>query len=107
MLYGHTAKFFSAIFLKGDNFSGFLFASLDDVAFLRLGLLLQERICSKGSKFFPVRVDPLSWEAENKMKELLPLKVSLLTLTLVELHVGCLIRFLCSYSTNLGLIVQK
>ena len=37
---------FSAIFTKGDNFCDFLFATLDNEAPLKWGLLLEERICS-------------------------------------------------------------
>ena len=44
----------SAMLTKGDNFRDFLFAYLDDEVFPKWGLLLEERICSKGSKFFPL-----------------------------------------------------
>ena len=45
---------FSAMFSKGDNFRGFLFAYLEDEVFPIWGLLLKERICSDRSKFFPL-----------------------------------------------------
>ena len=50
---------FSANFIKGDNFSDFLFALLAEEAHPQRGLLLKERICSSRSKFFPLRVDPI------------------------------------------------
>ena len=53
-----TPPFFSAMISKGDNFCHFLFASLADIALLNWGLPLKERICSKRSKFFPLRVKP-------------------------------------------------
>ena len=49
---------FSATFTKGNSFGEFLFASLDQEAVLKWGLLLKERICSCRSKFFPLRGDP-------------------------------------------------
>ena len=51
------------IYCKGNNFCGFLFASLDEIATFKKGLLLKERICSKWSKFFQLRVDSLKKEA--------------------------------------------
>ena len=39
---------------KGDNFRNFLFANLADENFPKWGLLLKKRICSDGSKFFPL-----------------------------------------------------
>ena len=36
---------------KGGSFLNFLFAYLEDKVFRKWGLLLKERICSKGSKF--------------------------------------------------------
>ena len=57
-MYGLTYMFFSAIFSKRDNFSDFLFASLDNETFSKRGLLLKERICSDRSRFLPVAVDP-------------------------------------------------
>ena len=55
--YGHTS-IFSAIFTKRNNFSDFLFASLDDETLPKRDQLLKERICSYRSKSFPLRVDP-------------------------------------------------
>ena len=49
-----TSRTFSAMFSKGINFRGFLFAYLEDEVFLVWGLLFQERICSDRSKFFPL-----------------------------------------------------
>ena len=40
----HHQSCFSAIFVKGDNFCDFLFASLDSKVLPELGLLLKERI---------------------------------------------------------------
>ena len=47
-----TPPFFSAMFSKGDNFCEFL-AYLEDKVFPKWGLLVKERICSSGSRFFP------------------------------------------------------
>ena len=44
-------------FTIGNNFSDFLFAFLNNAALSHYGLLLKERICSYGSKFFSLRVD--------------------------------------------------
>ena len=43
---------------KGDNFHDFLFASFADIAHPIWRLPLKKRICSKRSKFFPLRVNP-------------------------------------------------
>ena len=43
---------FFAMFSKGDNFRDFLFAYLEDEIFPKWGLLLKERLCSDGDKFF-------------------------------------------------------
>ena len=48
---------------KGDNFHDSLFAYLVDKGFPEWDLLLKQRIYSKGSKFFSLRVDP---EMEGK-----------------------------------------
>ena len=49
---------FYTILRKVNNFYDFLYApSLKDEAFCKGGLLLKERICSRRSKFFPLRVD--------------------------------------------------
>ena len=53
------------MFLNGDNFSEFLFAFLKKEIFPKLGLLLNERICSDGSKFFSLRNDPNLGSSEN------------------------------------------
>ena len=45
---------FSAMFSKGDNFMTSCFAYLEYEVFPKKGLLLMERICSDGSKFFPL-----------------------------------------------------
>ena len=56
----------SAMFSKGDNFSDFLLANLEDEAFKR-GLFMKETICSRGSNFFSLRVDPeMGGTNENK-----------------------------------------
>ena len=49
---------FSNIATKGDNFFDFLFACLYEKAPKILSPLFKDRICSKRSKFFPLRVDP-------------------------------------------------
>ena len=51
-----TPPCFSASFSKGNNF---LFSSLVDTTLPNWGLLSKERICSKRSKFLPLRVNPL------------------------------------------------
>ena len=56
-VHGYTAIFFS-MFSKGGNFRNFPFAYLEDEIDPKWGLLLKERICSDGSKFFSLRVDP-------------------------------------------------
>ena len=56
-VYGYISMFFR-LFIKGNNFRDFLFACLTDVALPNRGLLSKERICSKRSKFFPLRVSP-------------------------------------------------
>ena len=47
----------TTMFLKGDNVCCLKFVSLDRISVPKRCLLLKERICSKGSKFFPLRVD--------------------------------------------------
>ena len=59
-------QIFSPIFIKEDNFCDFLLAFLGDEALPNRGLLLQERICSCRSKFFPVRVDPIENGGKTK-----------------------------------------
>ena len=44
-VYGNTTMV-SAILTKGNNFFDFLFASLEDRALPKWGLLLKEKICS-------------------------------------------------------------
>ena len=78
-----------SIFAKGNNFSNFLFASLEDKAFQRggwgrgmgLGLLFKERTRLKRSKSFPLEVDwggggggGLLSEERTHFKQLLSLK---------------------------------
>ena len=53
---------FSAVFIKGNNFCDFLFASLGGETLQKGDLLIKKRICFSGSKFFPVRVDPIENE---------------------------------------------
>ena len=48
----------STMFSKGDKFRDFLSAYLQHEFFPKWGLLLRERICSDGSKFFSLIVDP-------------------------------------------------
>ena len=47
-----TSPSFYAMFSKGDNFRGFLFAYLEDKVFSKWGLLLKKRICSLGANPF-------------------------------------------------------
>ena len=46
------------LFQTGYNFCEFLFATLNEMAFLKWGLLLKERTCSNRSKFSPLIVKP-------------------------------------------------
>ena len=75
-----TSPLFSAIFFKGNNYCAFLFACLSvcfpgDEPFPKESLLIKERICLYGGKFFPQKVDLLTKQAKKKKKiELLPLK---------------------------------
>ena len=55
---------FSAIFSKGDNFCDFLLSSPNNKFLSKMCQLLKERICSNGSKFFPLRVDTCSKESK-------------------------------------------
>ena len=43
--------------IYGNNFYDFLLVSMEDKVLLKVGLLLNERICSYGSKFFSLRTD--------------------------------------------------
>ena len=64
----------STIFTKGNNFSDFLFASLDKTTLLKQDRLWK-RACSCKIKFLPLGVDP-DWEKVKKiMAEFLPLQV--------------------------------
>ena len=45
-----SSSCFSAIFAKGNNFSDFLVAFLDIEVLSTLGLLIKERIASRGAK---------------------------------------------------------
>ena len=49
-----TPPSFTAMFSKGDNFRDFLLAYLENIVFLKWGPFLKERICSDGSKCFPL-----------------------------------------------------
>ena len=55
---GYTSIFFRHVFKRGDNCRDVLFTYLGEQVFLKRGLLLKKRICSRGSKFFSLRVDP-------------------------------------------------
>ena len=63
-----TPASFSAMCSKGDNFPDFLFAYLQDEVFQKRDLLLKERICSEGNKFFSLRVDPNEMGGKNENK---------------------------------------
>lgn len=65
--YGYISMFsFSSFLQRGNNFYG-LFVSLDDISYLKWGLLLNERICSLRSKFFALWVN-LSQKGLQKWK---------------------------------------
>ena len=51
--------------MKGDNFHDFLFAYVGNLFLPKYGQLLMVRICSKRSKFFPIRVDSHSEAKQN------------------------------------------
>ena len=59
---------------KGGNFCGFLFTSLRDKALLKRGILFTS-ICLYGN-FSGESLFPLAREANKKMKELLPQKLT-------------------------------
>ena len=54
------------LFHKGENFCDFLFAFLRTKPYLKMGLLLKERICSRGETFFCFKVDPFFSEGRYK-----------------------------------------
>ena len=56
VVYGFMPMF-STIFTKGNNFCDLRFLSMDDGTLPEWDLVLKERICSKGSDFFPLTVD--------------------------------------------------
>ena len=53
------------LFYEGSSFRGFLFDALVGVVHLDWNLLLLEGICTKRSKFLPLRVGPALREKEN------------------------------------------
>ena len=55
-VYEHTASL-SASLTKDNNFRNFQFASVEGKALSHKGKPLEERVCSKRSKFFHLRVD--------------------------------------------------
>ena len=81
----NTVLWFSSIFTKENNFCGFLFASLKNKAIPNARLLLKERICFWGSKFFPSTVDPYEKGDKMELTELLPLKIYQCTFKLISL----------------------
>ena len=72
-------------FNKGDNFCGFPFAFLHAKYSEKGSTQKGKNLLPLRSKFFPLRIDPVS-EGQINLKELLPLKVSYLLLTLVLLN---------------------
>ena len=44
------------MFLKGDNFRDFLFASLDEKALRNMGVALKGKYFLRVKKFYPVRI---------------------------------------------------
>ena len=52
--------------MKESNLNGFLFASLDEKFLPKLDLLLKERICFKGAKFFQPVLIPIEKGSNNK-----------------------------------------
>ena len=104
------------------NFCDFLFTSLDYLALLKWVQLLKERICSKWSKFFPLKVDP-NYKGIKKKAKLLPLKAYPFTLCVISqrkqqfgrcekevldqlLYLDGLISLLCSHKNSMGLCVS-
>ena len=57
IFYSPEPFLFSAIFTKGNNYSDFLFTSLDNIGVLICCLYFKKRICSRRRKSFPLRVD--------------------------------------------------
>ena len=70
-------SFFLPFLQKRDNFYYLLFASLlEDKNFPQMGSILKGKsLLPKGSKLFPLRVDPINKGSKKKTVELLPLKV--------------------------------
>ena len=82
-------------FPRGTSFVT-LFASLDEKALFKEGLLLKERICSCRSKFFLLRVDPYLDAKQKRKTKLLPHKsisIHLKTTVLIKLY--CLDIIFC------------
>ena len=56
----------SAVFVKGNRYFDFLFASIVNKILPAKGLILKERICSSWSKFCPFRIDPIGKGGKNE-----------------------------------------
>ena len=77
--------FFFRNFYKGGQLL-LLFASLSNETFPK-GIILKEKKCSKRSKFYPFRVDPIQKRGKPKLEELLALKEYPFALSLVNRHI--------------------
>ena len=73
----HLQGFHFHHYIKGTTFCDFLFASLDGETIPEWNLLLKERICFYGGKFFPMIV---KLNLEGRL-EYLPLEVYLFSTT--------------------------
>ena len=65
-VYGYTSTFFPPFIQRETPFHDLLFASLDDIAPPKWGLLLKEGVFFYRSKFFPLRVDPMRKEGKQE-----------------------------------------
>ena len=93
---GHTWKF-SAIFLHGDTFCDFLFASLHIKQLLKRVFSKRKEFAPIGSKFFPVLEKTPFWRGQNQVWHLSPLKVYPFTLRGADTFGGSLIIWLIHY----------
>ena len=67
-------QYFSAIFIKGDNFSDFLLISLDNASLTKWGLSERKQFAPRGANSFLSELTLTEKEAKMKMAELFPLK---------------------------------
>ena len=89
---------------KGNNFRDLMYASLNCIPLLIWAQFLKERICSKRSKFFSLRVDPkLRKEAKIILAKFLPQNVYLFTLKQLNIMITCLGPWKLSDTTKCSL----